>query len=105
MDWVIIGQGEALAPLRRQVITLTVADLLPIGPIGINLKENETKKYGDNRSRKKSPMQRGNFISVSMGTFEISHKILNPYTAKYAFYCFQFLRVSYDIFELWRHKP
>ena len=36
---------------------------------------------------------------------EISHKILNPYTAKYAFYCFLFSRVSYDIFELWRHKP
>ena len=42
---------------------------------------------------------------ISKGTFEISHKILNPYTAKYAFYRFQFLRVSYDIFELWRHKP
>ena len=42
---------------------------------------------------------------ISKGTFEISHKILNPYTAKYAFYCLQFLRVSYDIFELWRHKP
>ena len=41
---------------------------------------------------------------ISKGTFEISHKILNPYTAKYAFYCFQFLRVSYDIFELWRHN-
>ena len=23
---------------------------------------------------------------ISKGTFEISHKILNPYTAKYAFY-------------------
>ena len=42
---------------------------------------------------------------ISKGTFEISHKILNPYTAKYAFYCLLFLRVSYDIFELWRHKP
>ena len=41
---------------------------------------------------------------ISKGTFEISHKILNPYTAKYAFYCFHFLRVSYDIFELWRHN-
>ena len=42
---------------------------------------------------------------ISKGTFEISHKILNLYTAKYAFYRFQFLRVSNDIFELWRHKP
>ena len=42
---------------------------------------------------------------ISKGTFEISHKILNPYTTKYAFYCHQFLRVSHDIFELWRHKP
>ena len=37
---------------------------------------------------------------ISKGTFEISHKIiLKPYTEKYAL-----LRVSYDIFELWRHK-
>ena len=42
---------------------------------------------------------------ISKGTFEISQKILKPYTAKYTFYCFLFLRVSYDIFELWRHKP
>ena len=42
---------------------------------------------------------------ISNDTFEISHKILNPYTAKYAFYCLQFLCVGYDIFELWRHKP
>ena len=42
---------------------------------------------------------------ISKGTFEIAHKILNPYTAKYTFYCFLFLRASYDIFELWRHKP
>ena len=44
---------------------------------------------------------------ISKGTFEISHKILNPYTAKYAFNCFVILRGSYlyDIFEFWRHKP
>ena len=35
-----------------------------------------------------------------LGTFEISHKILTPYTTKYAFDCHQFLCVSYDIFEL-----
>ena len=35
---------------------------------------------------------------ISEGIFEISHKILNPYTANYAFYGLQFLRVSYDIF-------
>ena len=42
---------------------------------------------------------------ISKGTFEISHKILNPYTAKCSYYCLVFLRLSYDIFELWRHKP
>ena len=40
---------------------------------------------------------------ISKGTFEISYKILNPYTAKYAFYCFLFLRACYNIFESWRH--
>ena len=42
---------------------------------------------------------------ILKSTFEISHKIVNPYTAKYAFYSFVFLCVSYDIFELWGHKP
>ena len=34
------------------------------------------------------------------------HKKINPYTAKYAFYCLQALCVSYDIlrYELWRHN-
>ena len=40
----------------------------------------------------------------SKGTFKISHKILNAYTAKYAFYGLVSFRVSYDIFKLWRHK-
>ena len=39
------------------------------------------------------------------GTFAISHKMLNLYTAKYAFYWLLFLYVVSDIFELWRHKP
>ena len=30
---------------------------------------------------------------ISKGTFEISHKILNPYTATYAFHCFSFFCV------------
>ena len=34
---------------------------------------------------------------ISKGTFEISHKILNPPIAKYVFYCLVFLRVSYNI--------
>ena len=42
---------------------------------------------------------------ISKGTIEISHNIVNPYTAKSAFYCLVFLRLSYDSFELWRHKP
>ena len=37
------------------------------------------------------------------GSFDILHKILNLYTAKYA-WTFMFC-VIYDIFELWRHKP
>ena len=41
---------------------------------------------------------------ISKDTFEFSRKNLNPYTAKYAFYCLIFFHVSYDIFELWRHK-
>ena len=32
---------------------------------------------------------------ISSGTFEISHKILNPYTAKYIFYCLVFLRIGH----------
>ena len=46
-----------------------------------------------------------NFVWNFKGHLWNSHKILNPYTAKCAFYCLVFLRVSYDIFELWRHKP
>ena len=42
---------------------------------------------------------------TSKGTFDISHKIWNPYTTKNAFYWLLFLCVAYDIFELWRHKP
>ena len=42
---------------------------------------------------------------ISKGTFEISHKILNPYIAKQAFYWLLFLFVIFDILELWRHKP
>ena len=42
---------------------------------------------------------------ISKGIFEIAQKILNPYTAKYVFYCLQFLCVGYDIFEFWCHKP
>ena len=42
---------------------------------------------------------------ISKVHFEISHKILNTYTAKYAFYRLLLLCVIYDIFELWRHKP
>ena len=35
------------------------------------------------------------FCEISIGTFDISHEILNPYTAKYAFFIvFYFLRVS-----------
>ena len=41
---------------------------------------------------------------ISKVPFEISHKILNPYTAKYAFYRLLFFFVIYDILELWRHK-
>ena len=42
---------------------------------------------------------------ISKVPFEISHQIVNPYTAKYAFYRLLFFFVIYDILELWRHKP
>ena len=42
---------------------------------------------------------------ISKGTLDISHKILNPYITKYAFYWLLFFFVIYDILELWRHKP
>ena len=42
---------------------------------------------------------------ISKATFEMSHEMSNPYTAKYAFYCFEILHASYNIFELWRQKP
>ena len=42
---------------------------------------------------------------ISNVPFEISHKILNPYTAKYALCWLVILCVICDIFELWRHKP
>ena len=44
-------------------------------------------------------------LEISKVPYAISHKILNPYIAKYAFYWLSFLCVIYDIFELWRHKP
>ena len=47
---------------------------------------------------------------ISKGTFEISRKILNPYTAKYAFY--EVLKIwqvmisfSYDILSLSETSP
>ena len=45
------------------------------------------------------------FLEIPKVTFEISHEIWNPYAAKYAFYWHLFLFLTYDIFELWRHKP
>ena len=41
--------------------------------------------------------------AISNMPFEISHKILKPYTAKYAFY--EVLKFQeYDILELWHLK-
>ena len=45
------------------------------------------------------------FGKISMGIFELLHKILNPYTAKYAFYRLLLLCVISDIYELWDYKP
>ena len=44
------------------------------------------------------------FYEILNDTFEISHKILNPYTAKHAFYRLLFVCLIYDIFGLWRQK-
>ena len=39
MNWVNIDSGNGLAPVRRQAITWTNADLLSIGPLGTNFSE------------------------------------------------------------------
>ena len=39
MNWVNIGSGNGLSPVRRQAITWTNADLLSIGPLGTNFRE------------------------------------------------------------------
>ena len=36
----IIDTNDGLSPLRCQGMTWTIADLLPIGPVAINLSEN-----------------------------------------------------------------
>ena len=43
MNWVNIGSGNGLSPVRRQAITWTNADLLPIRPLGINFSEIQIK--------------------------------------------------------------
>ena len=43
-------------------------------------------------------------IEISKVPFEISHKILEPYTAKYAFYEVLKILTTYDILELWHPK-
>ena len=39
VKWVIIGSGNGLVLKKRQAITWTNADLLPIGSFGANLRE------------------------------------------------------------------
>ena len=39
MNWVSIGSGNGLSPVRRQAITWTRADLLSIGPLGTYFNE------------------------------------------------------------------
>ena len=39
MNWVSVGYGNGLSPIRRQAITWTNAGLLSIGPLGTNLNE------------------------------------------------------------------
>ena len=39
MNWVGIGSGNGLSPVRWQAITSTNADLLSIGPLGTNFSE------------------------------------------------------------------
>ena len=40
MNWVSTGSGNGLAPNKRQANTGTNADLLSIGPLGINFSDN-----------------------------------------------------------------
>ena len=39
MNWVIIGLGNGLAPVRRQAITWTNVHVLSIGSLGTNFSE------------------------------------------------------------------
>ena len=39
MNWVIIGPGNGLSPVRRQAITLTNADVLSMTAIATNFSE------------------------------------------------------------------
>ena len=39
MNWVNIGSGNGLSPVRRQAITWTNVDFLSIGPLGTNFSE------------------------------------------------------------------
>ena len=43
VNWVSIGSGNGLSPVRRQAITWTNGDLLSIGPLGINFSEIQIK--------------------------------------------------------------
>ena len=39
MNWISVGSGNALSPVRRQAITCTNANLWSIGPLGTNVSE------------------------------------------------------------------
>ena len=43
MNWVIIGLGYDLSPVRHQAITWTNADLLSIRPLGTTFNEIQTE--------------------------------------------------------------
>ena len=44
MNWISIGSDNGLLPVQHQAITWTNADLLSIGPLGINFSEIWIKK-------------------------------------------------------------
>ena len=45
MNWVIIGSGKGLSPVRRQAVTWTSADLLSIGLLGIYFSEIGNRNF------------------------------------------------------------
>ena len=77
------------------------------GPVSLRLMTSQFKDIVYHTQKLKSV--KCTFCGVwvpNLVSFEVSHKIWNPYTAKFASYkvVLQFYDMSYDILELWHLK-